>query len=197
MHGRGTLAGSTIARDRGRRWRHVPQLRGGAVRGRRLDCRALAAGLARPQPSRRRYCVGGDKRSHRIEAFRAVILATIEAQKDITLAELAELLHHDHGASFAISTIWRFLDRHDVTFKKNGTRQRAGTARRRWPGATPGSTTSLTSIRGAWSSSTRPAPRPRWPGCAAGLPAGSDAAPACRTGTGKRRPSWARSGSRA
>ena len=79
--------------------------------------------------------VGGDKRSHRIEAFGAVILAAIEAQKDITLAELAELLHRDHGASFAISTIWRFLDRHAVTFKKNGTRQRAGAARR--PGPPP------------------------------------------------------------
>ena len=74
--------------------------------------------------------MGGDKRSHRIEMFGAVILATIEAQKDITLAELAELLDRDYGASFAISTIWRFLDRHDITFKKNGTRQRAGTARR-------------------------------------------------------------------
>ncbi|WP_408836222.1 helix-turn-helix domain-containing protein, partial [Acidisphaera sp. L21] len=79
--------------------------------------------------------VGGDKRSHRIEAFGAVILAAIEAQKDITLAELAELLHGDYGASFAISTIWRFLDRHDVTFKKNGTRQRAGTPR--CPGPAP------------------------------------------------------------
>jgi transposase len=74
--------------------------------------------------------MGGDVRSHRIEAFGDAILAAIKAQKDITLAELAEMLHHDHGALFASSTIWRFLDRHDLTFKKNGTRQRAGTARR-------------------------------------------------------------------
>ena len=77
--------------------------------------------------------MGGDMRSHRIEAFGEVILAAIKAQKDITLAELADRLHHDHGASFAISTIWRFLDRHNLTFKKNGTRQRAGAARRRRP----------------------------------------------------------------
>ena len=62
--------------------------------------------------------MGGDVRSHRIEAFRDVILAAIEAQKDITLAELADMLRRDHQASFADSTVWRFLDRHDVTFKK-------------------------------------------------------------------------------
>lgn len=83
----------------------------------------------RPTP----LAMGGDVRSHRIEVFRDVILAAIEAQKDITLSELADMLHRDHGASFADSTVWRFLDRHDVTFKKNGTRQRAGAARRRRP----------------------------------------------------------------
>lgn len=74
---------------------------------------------------------GGDKRSHRIEAFRAVILAAIDAQVDITLVELSELLRREHGASFAPSTVWRFLDRHDITIKKNRARQRAATARRR------------------------------------------------------------------
>jgi transposase len=74
---------------------------------------------------------GGDTRSHHIEAFRDVILGAISAQKDITLVELAELLRTRHGASFAASTVWRFLDRHAMTFKKNCARQRAGTARRR------------------------------------------------------------------
>lgn len=74
---------------------------------------------------------GGDRRSHHIEAFRSVILAAVQAQKDITLVELAEMLRTKHGASFAASTVWRFLDRHAMTFKKNRTRQRAGTPRRR------------------------------------------------------------------
>lgn len=74
---------------------------------------------------------GGDTRSHHIEAFRDVILAAIEAQKDVSLVELAELLRTGHGVSFAASTVWRFLDRHAMTFKKNSTRQRAGTTRRR------------------------------------------------------------------
>jgi transposase len=76
---------------------------------------------------------GGDTRSHRIEAHRTVIFAVIEAQKDITLVELSELLRRDHGASFAPSTLWRFLERHAISFKKNGARQRARAPRRRSP----------------------------------------------------------------
>ncbi len=74
---------------------------------------------------------GGDLRSHRIEAYRDVILAAVEAKVDITLVELSQLLRDRHGASFARSTIWRCLDRHAMTLKKNSARQRAGTARRR------------------------------------------------------------------
>ena len=76
---------------------------------------------------------GGDQRSHHIEAYRDVILAAIEAEADITLVELAELLSFRHRVSFAPSTVWRFLDRHGLTFKKNGARQRAGAARNRRP----------------------------------------------------------------
>jgi transposase len=74
---------------------------------------------------------GGDTRSHHIEAFRSVILAAIKAQKDITLIELAQMPATQHGVSFAGSTVWRFLDRHAMTFKRNSARSRAGTARRR------------------------------------------------------------------
>ena len=74
---------------------------------------------------------GGDKRSHRIEAYRDTILAAVEAQVDITLAELADLLRREHGQRFAPSSVWRFLDRHAMTVKKNRARQRAGAARRR------------------------------------------------------------------
>lgn len=76
---------------------------------------------------------GGDLRSQRIEAYREVIFAAVEASQDITLSELAEMLRREHKAQFAISTIWRFFDRHDVTFKKNRARQWAGAAGRRRP----------------------------------------------------------------
>ena len=87
------------------------------------EWRETGATRAKPQ--------GGDKRSQRIEAYRAIILQAIESQADITLVELAELLRSEHNVAFAPSTIWRFLDRHSMTFKKNGARQRAGAARRR------------------------------------------------------------------
>ena len=50
-----------------------------------------------------------------------MILGAIDADVDITLVELSELLRRKHEASFAPSTVWRFLDRHDLTFKKQRT----------------------------------------------------------------------------
>ena len=82
--------------------------------------RSTGVATARPK--------GGDTRSHRVEAFGDVILAAIDAELDITLTELTDMLRQEHGASFARSTIWRFLDRQGITFKKNRARQRAGSA---------------------------------------------------------------------
>lgn len=86
------------------------------------EWRESGATRAKPQ--------GGDKRSQRIEAYREVILGAIDRQVDLTLVELTELLRSEHNVTFAPSTIWRFLDRHAMTVKKNGARQRAGAARR-------------------------------------------------------------------
>jgi transposase len=55
-----------------------------------------------------------------------VILGAIKAKPDLTLTEIADLLKSELGASFAPSSIWRFLDRHAITFKKNRARSRAG-----------------------------------------------------------------------
>ena len=87
---------------------------------------------------------GGDTRSHRIEAFAAVILAAVEARKDVTLDELVALLERDHGERFARSAVHRFFARRAITFKK---RQRTLASRsgRTWSAAVrPGSTASPT-----------------------------------------------------
>ena len=47
-------------------------------------------------------------------------------QKDVTLTELSELLAREHGQRFARSSVWRLLDRHGLSFKKNRARRRAG-----------------------------------------------------------------------
>jgi len=72
------------------------------------------------QPDRQ----GGDYRSHHVEAYAAEILMLVEDSKDITLAEIAAHLEDQHGRVFALSTIWRLLDRHAMTFKKNRARRR-------------------------------------------------------------------------
>jgi len=53
--------------------------------------------------------------------------------------------------------------RHDLQRERRTQPSRNGQTSPR--GAGPGSPPSLTSIPGAWSSSTRPVPRPGWPGC--------------------------------
>lgn len=70
--------------------------------------------------------VGGDQRSRRIEEHHETIMKAIEAKPDMTLVEIAEMLETEQGASFAPSSIWRFLDRHGVTFKKKRARGRTG-----------------------------------------------------------------------
>ena len=68
---------------------------------------------------------GGDHRSHHIEAYAEEILGLIAARRDITLLEITEHLEREHGLKVAQSTVWRLLDRRDMTFKKNRARQRA------------------------------------------------------------------------
>jgi transposase len=61
---------------------------------------------------------GGDRKSQRIEAHAAFLLAAIAHTPDLTLAELQARLAAEHGARFGIGTLWRFFDRRRITFKK-------------------------------------------------------------------------------
>ncbi|WP_370458762.1 helix-turn-helix domain-containing protein [Asaia sp. As-1742] len=61
---------------------------------------------------------GGDRRSHRVEAWSDFLLSEVETKDDISLIELADRLATRHGGRFAPSTIWRCLDRHAMTVKK-------------------------------------------------------------------------------
>ena len=62
---------------------------------------------------------GGDRRSHRVEAHRDYLLGLIRRQPDITLLEIQERLIANSGERFSSSVLWRFFDRHDITFKKS------------------------------------------------------------------------------
>jgi transposase len=104
---------------------------------------------------------GGDLRSHHIEAYRDVILGAIDTEPDITLVELSDLLRREHNASFAPSTVWRFLERHKLTFKKRQLTPASRTAPTSPPGGKHGSMRSPTSIPRNWCSSTKPERRPK------------------------------------
>ena len=60
---------------------------------------------------------GGDRRSGRIEAQADIILAVVAETPDITLAEMRESLGN-RGMRAGIGTLWRFLDRRNITRKK-------------------------------------------------------------------------------
>src|SRR5208282_1559038 len=87
-------------------------------------------GETSPAPS------GGDRRSGRIEAHRDYLLGLIRRRPDITLLEIQERLIANCGERFAVSVLWRFFDRHEITFKKNSACR--GTTPRRRPKSTPG-----------------------------------------------------------
>lgn len=62
---------------------------------------------------------GGDRRSGRIEAQRDYLFGLIRRKPDITLLEIRERLIANCGERFSVSVLWRFFDRHEITFKKN------------------------------------------------------------------------------
>jgi transposase len=68
-------------------------------------------GDASPKP------MGGDQRSHAIEAHGALILSLYEARPDITLQELRAVLE-ERGVMIGYGGLWRFFKRCGITVKK-------------------------------------------------------------------------------
>ncbi len=89
---------------------------------------------------------GGDTRSHRIEAFAGVILAAVEARKDVTLDELVAMLDATTASALPAARCTASSPGGRSRSKKDGARQRAGAAGRGSTGGRPGSTASPTSI---------------------------------------------------
>jgi transposase len=74
--------------------------------------------------------MGGDHSSRLRGAEASWVLALVAAEPDLTLEEIRERLR-GRGITVGYGTVWRFMDAHDLRFKKNAARQRAGQARRR------------------------------------------------------------------
>lgn len=73
--------------------------------------------LERTQGDAKPKALGGDRRSGRIEAQAKLILSLVEARPDITLVEIKAALAQE-GIGVGLATLWRFFERHRITFKK-------------------------------------------------------------------------------
>jgi len=78
----------------------------------RWDDRRRREGDFRPK------ALGGDRRSAKIEAHAGAILSLLEAQPDLTLAELQARLG-ERGVRASLSSLWRFFRRRRITRKKS------------------------------------------------------------------------------
>src|SRR5208282_4556948 len=89
-------------------------------------------------------------------AQRDYLLGLIRRAPDITLLEIQDRLIRNCGERFSVSVLWRFFDRHGVTFKKRPRTPRSSGARTFWSSAGTGSPPNSILIPRNSFSSTRP-----------------------------------------
>ena len=63
-----------------------------------------------------------------LEAHRQWLLDLIAAEPDLTLEEIRLRLKSGKRLKAGTTSIWRFYDRHNITFKKNSARRRTGSS---------------------------------------------------------------------
>lgn len=63
-----------------------------------------------------------------LEQHRQWLLDLIAAEPDLTLEEIRARLRSEKKLKSGTTSIWRFCERHDITFKKNSARRRAGSS---------------------------------------------------------------------
>ena len=61
----------------------------------------------------------GQPRRSKLDPHRDFLLGLIEAKDDISLVEMQERLAAERGLRASVGTIWTFLDRAGLTFKKS------------------------------------------------------------------------------
>jgi transposase len=61
-----------------------------------------------------------------LEKHKQWLLGLVATEPDLTLEEIRARLRSQKRQKAGIGSIWRFFDRHDITFKKNAARRRAG-----------------------------------------------------------------------
>jgi transposase len=146
----------------------------------RWRAREREQGDARPKPS------GRDRRSDRIEAHKATILSVLDETPDITIEELRQALG-EKGLAFGFGTIRRFSRATRSRAKKTAhasEQDRPDVLKRRqawFESQFDLDPDRLVFIDETWAST--------WPACMAAAHAWNGCGSACRTATGRPRPS--------
>ena len=98
-----------------------------------------------------------------LEEHADCLLTLVADQPDLTLDEVVSAMHK-RGIAGSRSAVWRFFQRHKVTFKKKAC-GRPSRSEPTWLGhAGAGYESRVRLIRLGWCSSTRPLPIPKWCG---------------------------------
>jgi len=61
-----------------------------------------------------------------LKAYEQWLLDLVAKEPDLTLEEIRDRLRREKKLAVATSSVWRFYDRHEITFKKSPARGRAG-----------------------------------------------------------------------
>jgi transposase len=61
-----------------------------------------------------------------LNAHEQWLLGLVRQQPDLTLEEVRAMLLETHGLKAGLGSVWRFFDRHGISFKKNSARSRTG-----------------------------------------------------------------------
>jgi transposase len=101
----------------------------------------------------------GGRRPHRLAGRREWLLARIADKPDLTLRAILAELAAD-GVKVSHGALWAFFARDGITFKKRACTPANRTAPTSPAGASGGRNTRAGLTPNAWSSSTRPGPRP-------------------------------------
>ena len=139
------------------------------------------------QTGRRSFPIGGHRRS-RLAKMESTLRAWIEAEADLTLAELCERLAQK-GIAIKVSALWHQLDKWGLTLKKLCTpaSKSARTCRRH---GAHGVRRGPTGTSKSWCFSMKPGLPPTWRGAMDAPPGAGAASLRCRTAIGKQLPLW-------
>jgi transposase len=85
--------------------------------------------LEREQGDARPKAMGGDQKSHRVDAHKETILAALGPERDRTIDELRVILRDERGLVLGFGAIQRFFKRHAVTRNKRPRTPPSKTAR--------------------------------------------------------------------